>query len=166
MQYILGGCKSNGLIAEDVKWYKEKWETGKVLENKKGKVLWDFQFKLLKTEKSRRPDLILEDYDEKYIYIVDMAVPMEVNVEKKKRSKLTKYQQLAYEIRMRRPGFKVYIIPLIIGGCGRGAESTLLELKKYFPATISNAILKEMVKTVVIHSESIIRKVVSGLIQT
>ena len=82
MVFVVQWAKMKGLLAEDVKWYKENWETGKVLENKNYKMLWDFQFKLLKTEKARRPDLILEDYEEKKIYIVDMAVPMEVNVRK------------------------------------------------------------------------------------
>ena len=50
MVFAVQWAKSKGLLAEDAKWYKEKWETGKVIENKKGKLLWDFQFKLLKTE--------------------------------------------------------------------------------------------------------------------
>ena len=129
-------------------------------------MIWDFQFKLIKTEKARRPDLILEDKEERQIFIVDMAIPMEMNVEKKRRSKLRKYQQLAYEIRMRRPGFKIYIIPLIIGCCGRGADNTLLQLKKFFSERMSIGVLREMLKTVVSHSESIIRKVISGLIQS
>ena len=165
MVFAVQWAKMKGLLMEDIKWYKEKWETGKVLENENCKIIWDFQFRLIKTEKARRPDLIFEDKEERQIFIIDMAVPMEMNVEKKRRSKLRKYQQLAYEIRMRRPGFKVYIIPLIIGCCGRGADDTLLQLKKFFSERMSMGILREMLKTVVTHSESIIRKVISGLIQ-
>ena len=98
------------------------------------------------------------------IYIVDMAVPMEINVEKKATSKIEKYQQLSYEMRIKRPGYKIFIIPLIIGCCGGGAEKTIFELKKFFDEKTAEETLQEMIRTVVFYSETIIRKVMSGLI--
>ena len=92
MVFAVECVKHKGLIPESARWYKEKWKSGEVYENNIYKMIWDFQFKLKKTEKARRPDLILEDHAEKTIYIVDMAVPMERNVVKKRRSKRTKYQ--------------------------------------------------------------------------
>ena len=166
MVFAVHWAKMKGLMVKDTRWYEEKWNSGNVLENERYKLIWDFQFKLIKTEKARRPDLILEDKEERNIFIIDMAIPMEMNVEKKRRSKLRKYQQLAYEIRMRRTGFKIYIVPLIIGCCGRGAEDTLLQLEKFFSERVSMGILREMLKTVVLHGESIIiRKVITGLMQ-
>ena len=166
MVFAVEWAKHKGLIPENARWYKEKWKSGEVYENNEYKMIWDFQFKLKKTEKARRPDLILEDHAEKNIYIVDMAVPMERNVVKKRRSKLTKYQQLAYETRIKRKGYNVYVVPLIIGCCGSGADTVLKELTKFFTDNISYGVLKEMLKTVVMHSESILRKVLGGLKQT
>ena len=59
--------KENKLIEEKVKWYEEKWENGHILEAQSKKIIWDFQFKLRKTNKARRPDLILEDQKGKVI---------------------------------------------------------------------------------------------------
>ena len=42
-------------------WYKEQWERGTVLEDKKGKLAWDFEFHLRKTIMVKKPDLTLED---------------------------------------------------------------------------------------------------------
>ena len=53
---------------------------------------------MIKTTSARRPDLLIEDDDEKKLWIVDMACPNEKNVSEKHREKLTKYQQLAFEI--------------------------------------------------------------------
>ena len=53
--------------------YKERWIRGHVLENDRAKLLWDFEFNLRKTTAARRPDLILEDKEKKYIWICDMA---------------------------------------------------------------------------------------------
>ena len=54
--------------------------------------------------------------DERTIWLVDMACPVESNIEEKLREKRTKYQQLAFEIRERRLGYMLY-------GClGRGMK--------------------------------------------
>ena len=51
----------------------------------------------------RRPDLILKEKGEKHIWICDMACPQQHNLETKRAEKLTKYQQLAFEMRERGP---------------------------------------------------------------
>ena len=75
--------------------------------------LVDFQFNLQKTGTARRPDLILETKYEKQIWICDMGCPIEQNTDTKRRDKLPRYQQLAFEIRERRPGYTVTIVPVI-----------------------------------------------------
>ena len=51
-----------------------------------------------------------------------MACPNESNKEKKREEKVKKYQQLCYEIRERRDGYKVKIIPVVIGCLGGGMK--------------------------------------------
>ena len=67
MVFAVEWAKHKGLIPENARWYKENWKSGEVYENNEYKMIWDFQFKLKKTEKARRPDLILEDHAEKNI---------------------------------------------------------------------------------------------------
>ena len=45
--------------------------------------------------------------------------PQEPNVENKENEKIRKYQQLAFELRIRNPGWKIYVYPLVIGNIGR-----------------------------------------------
>ena len=52
---------------------------------------------------ARRLDLTLKDLDKRKIWLVDMACPLESNIQEKLREKRTKYQQLAFEIRERNP---------------------------------------------------------------
>ena len=54
-------AKDYELVDQEMIWYKERWERGMVLENDRGKLIWDFEFNLRKTTTARRPDLILED---------------------------------------------------------------------------------------------------------
>ena len=60
-------AKEYELVSGNMVWYKERWERGTVLENKGGKLLWDFEFHLRKTTTTRRPDLTLEDKAKKKI---------------------------------------------------------------------------------------------------
>ena len=102
--------------------YKERWKRGTVLENGKAKLIWDFEFHLRKTTTARRPDLILEDKKEKCIWICDIACPQQHNLETKRAEKLTKYQQLAFEMRDRRPGT---VIPVVVGALGGGLSKMI-----------------------------------------
>ena len=160
------GRKSE-LILEERNWYKFRWDQNKVLENDKWKILWDFQYHGRKENVNRRPDLTIENKLEKKIWLYDMACPMESNLEKKRNEKLTKYRQIAFEIREKRKDCYVEIVPLIIGCCGGGFKNAMLAVNK----TLENEkesyrITRDMQKTVLCESESILRKVLSGLIQS
>lgn len=119
---------------------------------------------LEKKTRARRPDVILEDKEFKEIYIVDMSCPMEVNVEEKRKKKLTKYQQIAFETRERRRGYKVRVVPLIIGCLGGGGNKCNKALLEIFQKDRPE-ILAEMTKVVLWEGESLIRKILSGVIQ-
>ena len=91
-------------------------------ENSQAKLVADFEFNLRKTTISRRPGLILEEKEKKSIWICDMACPQENNIEKKRIEKKTNYRQLAFELRDRRPGFKVRVVPLVISALCEGIK--------------------------------------------
>ena len=77
------------------------------------------------------------------------------------------YRQLAFEIRNRRPRFKVKVVFLVISAFGAGLKELLIELEKIFEKDdLCERIVAEMQKTVLMNSETIIRKVLSGLVQS
>ena len=88
------------------------------------------------------------------------------NIETKRIKEMTKYRQLEFETRERRPSYDVYVLPVVIGALGGGIKTLRKDLKKVFH---NNELLDEVVatmqKTVLMDSESIIRRVMSGLIQ-
>ena len=81
--------------------------------------------------------------------------------------KLTKYTQLAYELRERRPAYKITVIPLRVGALGGGMKSAMVELSNVLNKNeLAKQVAGEMQKTTILmDSESTIRKVLSGLIQ-
>ena len=61
-----------------------------------------------------------------------MACPQENNINIITNDERTKYQQLAFEMRERRTGYKVKVVPIIIGCLGGGIELALKEVKRLF----------------------------------
>ena len=74
--------------------------------------------------------------------------------------------QLACELRERRPGYKITVIPLIIGVSGGGVKSAMVEVSNVLNKNeLAKEVAGEMQKTILKDSESTIRKVLPGLIQ-
>ena len=190
VQHLLSGCKKlagsayvkrhdnalkvlavkwaieNRLIPEDTKWYNIKWERGQVIESNGKKLLWDWEYRMRINCIARRPDLTLEDKDKKLIMLIDMACLNEANKEAKRDEKIRKYQQFCFELRERR-GYMVKMIPLVIGCLGGGMGELKTSIKRIFDSITENELNKvarEMQKTVLWESESIIRKTLSGLL--
>ena len=120
------------LVGKEAKWYKENSARGHVLENSSAKLVWDFEFNLHKTTASRRPDLVFENKDRKNIWICDMACLQQANIAAKRNEKVTKYRQLAFELRERRPGYNITIVPVVIGALGEGIKEVLRDVERVF----------------------------------
>ena len=96
-----------------------------------------------------------------------MACPQENNTEKNRVEKRTNYRQLTFEIRERKPGFKVKVLPLVISAFGGGLKEILKELENMVEkGDLCERIVAEMQKTILMDSETIIWKVLSGLVQS
>ena len=68
--------------------------------------------------------------------ICGITYPQENNIGKKRLQNSTSYRQLAFEIRERRPGFKVKVVPLVISALIGDIKKILKELKIYFKKII------------------------------
>ena len=108
---------------------------------------------------------MLEEKQTKTIWTCDMVCPQENNIEKKRLEKRTNYRQLAFEIRERRPGLKV--VPLVLRVIVGGLKEMLKELENMFEKDdLCERIEAETQKIILMDSKTIIRKVLSGLVQS
>ena len=131
-------AKKYGLVGKETKWYKENWARGQVLDNN-AKLVWVSEFNLRKTTTSGRPDLVLEDKEKKKIWICDLACPQNANIAAKRDENMTKYRQLAFELRERRPGYNITIVPVVIGALGGGiSKKKCCVMWKEYLANIQN----------------------------
>ena len=166
MVLIVEWAKQESLLPSNSVWYKQKWSKGTVLEKNGKKICWDFEFTMRKTTSARRPDVMIENDEEKKLWIVDMAYPNEKNIGEKHREKLSKYQQLAFEMREKRPEYRVEIVPIVIGCLGGVMKQVECQVKKIIKDEGgARWTCNEMLKTVLFESESMLRKTLTGIIQ-
>ena len=97
-----------------------------------------------------------------------MACPNEYNKIAQRDGKIGKYGRLCFELRERREGYQLKVIPTIIGCLGGGMKELKKSNKQIFHYDNNDKelewISREMQKTVLWESESLIRKVLPGLL--
>ena len=78
---------------------KSRWETPqKVVENKRAKLLRDFQIQTDRKMLANQPDIVVIDKQQEEAVVTDVAVPSDSNTKKKEYEKLEKYQGLREEL--------------------------------------------------------------------
>ena len=76
-------------------------------------------------------------------------------------------RQLAFELRKRRAEYKAYLRPVAIKILGGSIQEAILEVKKIFKQDdMSKKIVCEMQRTILMNDETIVRKILSRLVQT
>ena len=73
---------------------------------------------------------------------------------------------MAFQLCERREQYKVMVVTLVIGCLGGGIKQLTKDIKVLFKPEDVNSILSEMQKVVLWESETILRKVTAGLIQS
>lgn len=81
---------------------------------------------------ARRTNLTLKNTEWKIKYLVDVALPIEINKIARKYDKIQKNQYLGFKLREWRQNFRVEIISVIIGYVGGGIWKLTNYLNKPF----------------------------------
>lgn len=89
------------------------------------------------------------------------------NKESKQEEKIRNYQQLCFKLQERWEGYTVTVIPTVTGWLGGGIKELKGNIKQIFDYDNDKElelIAQEMQKTVLGESESLIRKILCGLL--
>ena len=84
---------------------------------------------------------------------------------RRKKEKIRDYSQLCYDLRRQNPTHRVVSHPLVIGATGR-----LNSIKKEIDSVmddikVTDSIMREMQKTVVVNTQQTIYRILTGLLQ-
>jgi len=123
-------CKDNVLDHAE-KWYEHRPDT--VTENDKVKLIWDMKIQTDKVIEHSRPDIILMNKNTRELKIIDVACSFDTRVNEKEQEKITKYQDLKWELKRIWNCRNVMIIPIVIGALGTISKSFFSWLEKVSP---------------------------------
>lgn len=142
----------HNLVDQFVPYYK--YLPDPVLENSCIKLYWDREIITDVLIRANRPDIVVYDKRMKRVTLIDIAVPLDQNVQTTFSNKITKYHDLAEELKQMWHLEDVRIVPVIISATGIVPKSLLrsldeLELRRE---------LHSIQKAVVLGTCSIVRK--------
>ena len=133
-------------------WYEHKPES--IVENDNIKILYDFTLYTDKKIKHNRPDIVVVNKVEKTTVFIDVACPMDHNVQLKEEEKIRKYGELKFEIE-KVWKTKVKIVPVIIGALGSVSNN----LRKHLDDIGLNQVkVCQLQKTVLLKTGNILRR--------
>jgi len=99
-----------------LKWYQ--YDPEPLLENADVKILWNFPVQTDRRVAHNKPDIIVINKRKREVNIIDVAVPLDCNIARKRNEKVTKYVDLSIEIKQLWDMVKVNTIPIVIGAMG------------------------------------------------
>ena len=89
-----------------------------VLEDDRTKIVVDVSMPTDRELTSRRPDIVVFLKESNQITILEVAVCWEPLLEEREKEKSNKYRELAADLAIQHPGWKVNIFPVVIGSLG------------------------------------------------
>lgn len=132
-----------------------KYVPDSVLESSNYKLYYDREIITDKTIHHNRPDITFVDKRQKIGYLIDITIPQTANLQTAHAEKITKYTELAAEVKALWHLQKVHIIPLVISCTGVVPNNIhknleLIQMPKYT--------FKMMQKSIILNTCRIVRK--------
>lgn len=106
-----------------------------VQESDNVRLMWDPSIPTDRVLQERRPDVVLVLKDRREVLLLEFACAFDPLVKEREREKLEKYQELAADVASQYPGYKVRVVPFVIGDLGSivGLAESLRSLKLFNP---------------------------------
>ncbi|VEN63176.1 unnamed protein product [Callosobruchus maculatus] len=89
-----------------------------VLDSNQYKLYWDVEIHTDKTIPANRPVIVFQSKADKVTYLIDIAIPNDTNIQTTYAGKISKYTDLAIEVKRLWKQNKVVIVPLIMSVSG------------------------------------------------
>jgi hypothetical protein len=101
---------------------------------KNGKiVMWDLPLENCEGIAANRPDIVVWNTTERTAQLIDVAVPMDLNVVAKYSDKLTKYRGIEISVQKSWDLRKVRVVPIIVGALGTVCDGLVDNLHRISP---------------------------------
>ena len=100
------------------------WKRGKL------ELWWDTHISTAPKVKHNKPDIVIWDIPKKKCTIVDICVPLNINVSKQEKAKMDIYMPLIVALVRIYSTYKFEVVPIVIGAMGLVTDSLVKQIKK------------------------------------
>ena len=87
-------------------------------ENNEAIINWNIRMIMEQKVQKNFPDIVVIDKNQKKIFIIDVTVPFDDNLDFREKDKVNKYGELKIQLLTQNKGYTGYIIPVAIGALG------------------------------------------------
>jgi ABC-type anion transport system duplicated permease subunit len=116
-----------------------------VTENNIVKIYWDREIHTDVKINANRPDLILYSKEKSEVTITDVVIPLTSNIQKTYTTKISKYNELAQEIKKMWTVKKIQIRPVILSATGSVPYTLIQQLNTMGIEKLTRAIQKAVI---------------------
>ena len=89
-----------------------------IFKTKKIEVWWDKKITVQPPVEHNRPDIVLWNLEKKECTVIDICVPLDVNVAREEKEKCDKYFLLTSRLQRLYPQYTYDIVPIVVGSTG------------------------------------------------
>ena len=100
------------------------WKRGNI------ELWWDTHIKTAPRVRNNKPDIVVWDIHKKKCVIVDICVPLDVNVTNQEKTKVDTYAPLIVGLLRIYPRYKFEVVPIVVGATGLVTDSVVKNIKK------------------------------------
>ncbi len=126
-------------------------------ENHRAKILWDVPISTDEDIVARRPDVFLQDKMNSHLYLIEMAVAWDSIQEERRAEKQPKYWELCADLRRQFRGYRMDVVPVVIGGLGTVTHCLVKDLRCLPTAGKAVSQMEGMQRSVLCSSVRILR---------
>ena len=105
-------------VPDSMKWGVSGWHGVAALDGTRAKLLVDLSVPTDRQLTERRPDILLYLKEKREIVILEGAVTWEPLLAERERQKTDKYRELAADLATQHPGWRVTVVPIVVGCLG------------------------------------------------
>ena len=119
---------------------------------------WDTKVKVVPSVPKNKPDIVFWEVSKKQCLIIDVCIPLDINVAQNEKEKRDKYVQLSTGLQRLYPEYEYEIIPIVIGATGYVPNTLHDNLKKIgFGEKVIDELVPTMLKKALMGSMSVVK---------
>ena len=131
------------------------WKRGNI------ELWWDIHITTSPRVKHNKPDIVIWDLLKKHCTIVDICVPLDINVKNQEKMKVDTYAPLIVGLLRIYPSYSFEVVPIVVGATGLVTDSLVTNVRKILGVKKVEEIVSNLQQKALIGSMRVLKSALS-----